>query len=186
MDPAARRTLHDAMLRLRDGDRGAARPVFDALWGPCLGLARASLGDDADAHDAAQQALMKLFAGASRFDPERSVLGWALALVTWEVRTLRTRRRRRREDAVDVDAAAARMDVAVDVATRLAHADDVCRVAEAFVRLDAHDQQTLRAFIDGEAAGAPRDRKRRQRAIERLRALVLGPAAPPLPGDDHV
>jgi DNA-directed RNA polymerase specialized sigma24 family protein len=188
MDPVARRALHDAMLRLKDGDRDAARPVFDALWAPSLALARASLGADADAHDVAQQALMKLFAGAAAFDPERSALGWALALVTWEVRTLRTRRRRRREDAaVEVDHLDhARQTPPVDVAATLARADDVARVAEAFVRLDARDQETLRAFLDGEAAGAPRERKRRQRAIDRLRALVLGPATPSLPGDDHV
>lgn len=183
MDHAARRLLHDAMLRLKDGDRDAARPVFDALWSPCLAVARASLGDDADAHDAAQLALTKLFAGVASFDPERSAVGWALALVTWEVRTLRTRRRRRREDAA-VDSDHVHVGAASDVA--LVHAEDVARVAEAFVRLDARDQQTLRAFLDGEAAGAPRERKRRQRAIDRLRALVLGPAAPPLPGDDHV
>jgi len=185
MDSAARHHLHDAMLRLKDGDRDAARPVFDILWGPTLALARASLGDDADAHDAAQQALMKLFAGAASFDPRRSALGWALALVTWEVRTLRTRRRRRREDAaVDVDTVG--HPATGDVATTLARAEDVARVADAFVRLDARDQETLRAFLDGEAAGAPRERKRRQRAIDRLRALVLGPAAPSLPGDDNV
>lgn len=184
MDPVARRALHDAMLRLKDGDRDAARPVFDALWGPSLALARASLGDAADAADAAQQALMKLFAGAASFDPGRSALGWALALVTWEVRTLRTRRRRRRDDVVaEVDGL---QTSPVDVAATLARADDVARVAEAFVRLDARDQETLRALLDGEAAGAPRERKRRQRAIDRLRALVLGPATPSLPGDDHV
>jgi len=189
MDPAARRDLHDAMLRLRDGDRDAARPVFHALWGPTLAVARAGLGDDADASDAAQQALMKLFAGAASFDPDRSALGWALALVTWEVRTLRTRRRRRGEDAaVDIDAVDSvdHVRANVDAATTLTRAEDVARVADAFVRLDARDQETLRAFLDGEAAGAPRERKRRQRAIDRLKALVLGPATPPLPGDDHV
>lgn len=184
MDPLARRRLHDEMVRLKDGDRNAARPVFDALWPACLGLARAALGDDADAHDAAQQALMKLFAGVSAFDPERSALGWALALVTWEVRTLRTRRQRRREDhAVDVTTVGT---APVDVTTALTRAADVARVADAFVQLDARDQETLRAFLDGESAGAPRDRKRRQRAIDRLRDLVLGAKSPPVPGDDHV
>ena len=94
-----------------------------------------------------------------------------------------------REDAaVDIDAVDSvdHVRANVDVATTLARAEDVARVADAFVRLDARDQETLRAFLDGEAAGAPRERKRRQRAIDRLKALVLGPATPPLPGDDHV
>lgn len=183
MDHLARRRLHDEMVRLKDGDRRAARPVFDALWPVCLGVARAAVGDDADAHDVAQQALTKLFAGVSAFDPDRSAVGWALALVTWEVRTLRTRRQRRREDhAVDVATVAT---APVDVAAVLTKAADVARVADAFVQLDARDQDTLRAFLDGDAAGAPRDRKRRQRAIDRLRALVLGTPTPPVPGDDH-
>lgn len=183
MDHAARRHLHDQMLRLKDGDRAAARPVFDALWGPCRALARAGLGDDADAADAAQQALAKLFSQAPSFDETRSALGWALALVTWEVRTTRTRRARRREDAAVDVAHIAR--AGADVADRLDAAADVARVADAFVHLDAADQATLRAFLDGAPAGEPRERKRRQRAIDRLRALVLGPVAPTAPGDDH-
>jgi DNA-directed RNA polymerase specialized sigma24 family protein len=187
MDTETRRRLHEAMLRLKDGDRTAARVVFDALWRPCLALARAGLHHDADAHDAAQQALEKLFAQASSFDPTRSALGWALALVTFEVRTIRTRRTRRREDTVDVDAVGVAVAVPpTDVAAALDHAAAVAAVAAAFVRLDEHDQATLRAFLDGNAAGAPAERKRRQRALAKLRALVMGQASPPLSGDDHV
>jgi DNA-directed RNA polymerase specialized sigma24 family protein len=183
MDTEARRRLNDAMLRLRDGDRTAARVVFDAHWPPCLALARAGLHHDADAHDAAQQALSKLFAQASSFDPTRSALGWALALVTFEVRTLRAKKTRRREDDVDVAAVATAQS---DVAAGLDRAAEVAAVAAAFVRLDEHDQATLRAFLDGNAAGAPAERKRRQRALAKLRALVVGPASPPFSGDDHV
>lgn len=180
MNDAARTSLNHAVARLSEGDRSAAPAVFAALWSPCLQLARAALGNDADAHDAAQAALMKLFAEASRYDPQRSALGWALALVTWECRTVQQQRRRRRvDDGADLDTIATAPTSTIE---RLDKAADVARVAAAFIQLDAADQATLQRLLDGEAAGEPRERKRRQRALERLRALVLGPA--PL-GDDH-
>ena len=187
MDPAARRRLHDDLARLSDGDRAAAAPAFQALWPACLQLARRALHNEADASDAAQQALTKLFAGLARFDPDRSALGWALALVTWECRTIRQQRRRRRvDDGTDLDAVVGADHVDEAVFARIDHARDVADIASAFVVLDAADQQTLADFLDGAPAGTPRDRKRRQRAIDRLRALVLGPkAAPVVTGDDH-
>jgi DNA-directed RNA polymerase specialized sigma24 family protein len=181
MNDAARSMLNNALARLSEGDRTAAPAVFAALWLPCVQLARAALGNDADAADAAQAALMKLFAEASRFDPHRSALGWALALVTWECRTVQQQRRRRRVDAgADLDSiATADNNSSIE---RLDKAADVARVAAAFVHLDATDQSTLQRLLDGAPAGEARERKRRQRAIDRLRALVLGPG--PL-GDDH-
>ncbi len=186
MDPAARRRLNTDLARLSDGDRAAAAPVFQALWPSCLQLARHALHNDADAHDAAQQALVKLFACAARFDRDRSALGWALALVTWECRTIRQQHRRRRvDDGADVAAVADRAAVDEAVFARIDHAADVAAVVAAFVDLDAADKHTLTDLLDGAAAGTPRDRKRRQRAIDRLRALVLGPRPPVVTGDDH-
>lgn len=180
MNDAARISLNQALARLSEGDRAAAPVVFAGLWTPCLQLARSALGNDADAHDAAQTALMKLFAEASRFDPQRSALGWALALVTWECRTVQQQRRRRRVDDGADPAAVAGPDA--NTHERLDRAADVARVAAAFIHLDAADQSTLQRLLDGAPAGEPRERKRRQRAIDRLRALVLGPG--PI-GDEH-
>ncbi len=167
MDPAARRTLQDDLARLKEGERAAARPVFNALWPACLALARSQLHDDADANDAAQSALLRLFGEVAAFDASRSGLGWALALVTWECRTLRKKRARARLVPLDDDLLSS-----ADVLGDLVRAEDVTRVARAFVDLDDHDQQTLRALLDGGAAGYPTLRKRRQRALDRLRALV--------------
>lgn len=195
MDAAARTELNEHLRRLQGGDRAAARFVFEALWRPCYGLARGLLHHDDDAKDAAQSALVKLFEQAPSFDPTRSGLGWALALVTWECRTTRKKRARSREqltpDGAPVDTAFA---TAVDTAgqrgrspagdslAQLVRAADVARVVDGFVALTDHDQATLRALLDGDTAGDSTQRKRRQRALDRLRALVLGPAAP-APGD---
>jgi RNA polymerase sigma-70 factor (ECF subfamily) len=181
MEAAARRSLQADLRRLADGDRAAARPVFDALWAPCLAFARSQLHShpqsDDDAKDAAQAALMRLFKEVAAFDDARSGLGWALALVTWECRTIRKKRARSRvvpmNDDDDGDAVVAPGDLLGD----LLRAEDVARVAHAFVDLDDKDRETLHALLDGDAAGAPTLRKRRQRAIDRLRALVM-PGAP--------
>jgi len=169
MEAAGRLQLQRDLRRLADGDRGAAPAVFAALWPPCLELARRALRRDDDAEDAAQAALVKLFAAAPSFDAARSGLGWALALVTWECRTVRKKRARSKEEVKDVD-----VGVESDVDAALDSAKDVEAVVRGFVVLDDADQQTLRALIDGEAAGDPAARKRRQRALDRLRALVLG------------
>ena len=185
MDAAARRTLHADLRRLRDGDRAAARPTFEALWPPCVGLARAMLPNVDDAKDAAQAAMMKLFEQAPSFDEQRSGLGWALALVSFECRTLRKKRSRRREDgSVDDHAFAA---ASIDVDAGLAAAEDIARVVNAFVTLSDADQQTLREFLDGERGADPAKRKRRQRALDRLRALVspTAPSTPAKPGEPH-
>ncbi len=185
MDPAVRRRLSLDVARLGAGDRSVASSVFTTLWPLCLQLARAALHNEADAHDAAQNALMKLFAEVARFDPARSAVGWALALTTWECRTIRQQHRRRRvDDGADLDVIAGAIRVDADVIDRLTHAADVAVVAAAFVDLDAGDQQTLTDLLDGVSAGGPRDRKRRQRALERLRTFVFG-SAPATIGDDH-
>lgn len=169
MDAAARRQLQDDLRRLGDGDRAAASAVYGALWPVCWSFAKKALRHDDDAKDAAQNALVKLFQQAPSFDETRSALGWALALVTWECRTIRKKRSRSREDAVVVVDVAA--PVVVDAIDNAAY---VAAVVEAFVALDPRDQQTLQRLLDGAPAGDATSRKRRQRAIDRLRALVLG------------
>ena len=167
--------------------------VYRVLWTPCFHLARRSLGNDEDAKDATQNALCTLMREVARFDASRSGLGWALALVTWECRTIRRKQHRRRETAfegpqsVAVDGGEDRglsnqLGVDAPGLARLEHAEDVGRVMAALVQLTVDDQETLRALLDGAPAGAPVERKRRQRALDRLRAMVFGAVE----GDEHV
>lgn len=195
MDAAARDLVQRDLRRLRDGDRAAARPVFDALWPVGLGLARALLHNDDDAKDATQAALIKLFAGVAAFDDGRSGVAWALAVVTWECRTLRKQRQRRREEPIPINEGvdvAAGVEAGVDnqLVAGLIRAADVARLVEAFVALNDLDQATLRAYLDDEGGSDATGRKRRQRALARLRALVFGNPAgdvvEPISGDPHV
>ena len=65
------------MARIVHGDRAAFRLLTGRLYGPAIRLATKVLGDRAEGEDAVQAALVKLWQGASRFDPKRgSVEGW--------------------------------------------------------------------------------------------------------------
>lgn len=84
LDEAA---LDDLMGRLALGERAAFDPLFRALEGRALRLARSRL-DDASASDVAQSALLKVFARAHEFTPGRSALAWFYAIVANEVRSV--------------------------------------------------------------------------------------------------
>src|SRR2546425_10904070 len=90
-----RAELRRLMARLADGDRAAFGPAFALLW-PRLRAFAARYVAVADAEDAAQAALLRVFSRASEYDPERDALAWALGIAAWECRTLRRKRERRR------------------------------------------------------------------------------------------
>lgn len=160
------------MVRLSEGDRAALEPLYRGLWPRCVALAERMLGDRVSAEDAGQQALMRLVAQAADYDPSRNVVSWALTLVAWECRTQRQRIRRRREVGdVPLDRVAG-SDSPEDVAIRAALVE---AAREALHSLSVADQQTLElAFSDAPVSMRPvapaTFRKRRQRAITRLRA----------------
>jgi RNA polymerase sigma-70 factor (ECF subfamily) len=66
--------LHDSLGRLADGDRAAFRPVFELAWPRVRDVAARMMANAADAEDAAQSALLKLFERAGEFDPARDAL----------------------------------------------------------------------------------------------------------------
>src|SRR5258708_5693190 len=65
------------MVRLADGDRSAFSPLYKLLWPVLRAFVHGQL-PPSDAEDVAQDALLKVFASASRFDPARDALAWAL------------------------------------------------------------------------------------------------------------
>ncbi|HWL88915.1 MAG TPA: sigma factor [Polyangiaceae bacterium] len=155
------------MARLADGDRSVFSLVFKRLWGPTHRLCNSMLKNEADASDAAQQAMQKILERASDYDPKRRAMPWALALAAWECRTLRRRRGRRREEPEDIAGETASESSEEDFLQR-----DLAQAAlVALGELSDVDRETLVATFWEEAAtvsGATL-RKRRERAIERLR-----------------
>lgn len=155
------------MGRLAAGDRAAFPGVFRALWGPTQRLCVGLLRHEADAADAAQEALKKVFERASDYDRTRPALPWALAIAGWECRTIARRRARRRE----VDEAA-RGEVAGDDPEEAYVQQDLIGAARAALgTLGEADREALVATYWEEAAsvGGATLRKRRARALERLR-----------------
>jgi RNA polymerase sigma-70 factor (ECF subfamily) len=172
--------LDSLMTRLADGDRAVFRPLYERLREPIERLCQNMLGPTADARDAFQEAMQKIFERAPvDYDRRRPALPWALALAGWECRTLRRRRQRRREDAGAlregeggefVDRVAATAASSQDAETRLAERELQEAVVAVLGTLSPADRETLQATFWEEAGpqGAT-FRKRRERALARLR-----------------
>jgi RNA polymerase sigma-70 factor (ECF subfamily) len=163
--------LHGLMVRLADGDRRAFDGVFVALQPAIVRLCRHLLPDAADAEDAAQAALLKIFLEASRFNPERDAVGWALSIAAFECRTVRQKRRRLREEAM------APGDALPDERTPEADAldADLRSTLEAVLQeMTPRDRETLRAVAgqgDRPAVPPATFRKRAERALRRFREV---------------
>lgn len=167
MDRVQRDALQRDLARLADGDRDAFHPVFVCLWPLLRGFVGRYLPPE-DADDAAQEALVKVFARAALFDPTRDALSWALGIAAYEIKTARRRRQRRREDGeppVETPDAAAGPE-ALAIARQATDA-----IEAVLASIDPADAATLRAYASGAAPpvrGAT-FRKRVQRALARLR-----------------
>jgi DNA-directed RNA polymerase specialized sigma24 family protein len=170
MTPDQRRQIHDAMVRFADGDRTAFRTVFDGLWPVLLGISARSLAVRADAEDAAQHALLKVFSRIADMDRGRDGVAWAITIASFEVMTARRQRQRRREAPDDALMATADHAPQADERVWRAQMNDAVRATVG--GLAERDQVALAAWLDEAAPTAPTEtvRKRRFRAIERLRA----------------
>ena len=168
MDPGQRRQIHDWMVRFADGERDAFPPLFAALWPVVLAFTSRGLARPADAEDAAQQAMVKLFSRIVDFDRDRDGLSWALGIAGFEVMTLRKQRARRHE----VGTAPLEALAAGGGAEAQAIADELRRGVVALLgELAERDQAALAYAFAGEAPPTDeRSRKQRFRALTRLRA----------------
>lgn len=169
MTPARRREIHAAMVRFADGDRAAFRDVFDALWPVLMSFSNRTLANGADAEDSAQRALLKVFDRIADMDRARDGVAWAITIAAYEVMTVRRRHTRRKEESAEVLVAIA--DAAPSPAEHVIREDLRGAVREAIGELPARDQAALAEVLDDIATPGETERKRRFRAIERLRAL---------------
>lgn len=162
------------MVRLADGDRSVFTQVFELLGPRIHRLCRALLQNQADAADAAQEAMQKILERAPLdYDRARPALPWALAIAGWECRTLARKRARRREVG-PLEDATTNLPVPREGGEEAALVQrDLLRAAvEALGELSETDRETLLATFWDEAATSVSGatfRKRRERALERLR-----------------
>ena len=159
-------TLDALMARLADGDRAVFARVFELLWGPIHRLCVTLLRNDADAADAAQEAMQKILERASDYDKSRPAMPWAMAIAGWECRTLARKHVRRREvdDAGHEQSGEHPEDEFVQ---RNLTAAAIAALGE----LSEADRETLIATFWDEAASVSGAtlRKRRERALDRLK-----------------
>jgi RNA polymerase sigma-70 factor, ECF subfamily len=166
MPPDQKAQLDTLLVQLADGDRAAFTAVFHLLWQPVLRLCSSLLKNDADAADAAQQALEKVLTRCADYDRARPALPWALAIAAWECRTFARKRTRRRE--VPEERAP---EVGVGSEEELAQRELMQAAVDALGELSAPDREALLATFWEQAtnvSGATL-RKRRERALKRLR-----------------
>ena len=116
MDSAQRKAIHEAMVRLSDGDRTAFELLFDALWPIVLAFARRGVGHEAE--DVAQEVFLRICSRIADFDRNRDAVSWVFGIAGFEVMTYRKRRLRRRE-VQDEQALDARPDSASSQEQRL-------------------------------------------------------------------
>ena len=166
MDESARDALQRGMSRLAEGDRSAFEPVFSALWPVLLRFASRALPIAGEADDAAQSALLKIFARAAEFDARRDALSWAIGIAAYECRTFRKARSRRREQGMTgvpegIDWRTPE-DAAVDQ-------DLVAAATDVLGGLRVQDVDTLLAVARGERDPSATFRKRLERAVARFR-----------------
>jgi RNA polymerase sigma-70 factor (ECF subfamily) len=168
MEPAARQQLTALMARLADGDRSAFDTVYADLW-PIVSAFCARALPAADAEDAAQQALLKVFDQAATFERERDALTWSLSIAAWEIRTIRKRQARSKTSTLEEHPLPSIVD---DPEELTAERQIVEAARQVLGQLSELDQQTLLATFNEESTGAVASatfRKRRERALLRLR-----------------
>jgi len=173
MDPARRSLINRALLRLADGDRSSFNILMDELWPVLLSFASRLIAERADAEDVAQETLIKVSSRIADYDRTRDGLTWVYAIAAYEIRTARRKQYRRRELATAEDIerfngpAPSTEDVYLDREIQRALNDALGTLGESdrealgLIELDAPAGEVTAATV----------RKRRQRAVTKLRAL---------------
>jgi RNA polymerase sigma factor (sigma-70 family) len=175
MDDRQRRQLNDAIVRLALGDREAFTMVFDGLWPTLVTFMDRAMPGHHEREDLAQRTLLNVFSRISEFDVTRDGVAWVFGIASYEVKTLRRQLQRRRETA-DADSAIGELaedparspeEIAIhrDLQTALTEALGALTPAERAV-LMGEEEQREHAGVSASAW-----RKRRQRALDKLRTI---------------
>jgi RNA polymerase sigma-70 factor (ECF subfamily) len=171
MEPSRRKAIHDAMVRLSDGDRSAMELLVSELWPVVLAFAERGMQQRQDAEDVAQEVFLRICSRISDFDRSRDGLSWAFGIANYEIMTIRKRRKRRRELAEDRE-----LTALADARPSQEEAVIQSELSEAMALALGHLSDADRANLALEVprlANVPTAtvRKRRQRALDRLRAV---------------
>jgi RNA polymerase sigma-70 factor, ECF subfamily len=175
--PSTTEELDDLFARLAGGDRSAIASTFAAIHPVVRRFCERMLRNPADADDATQLALERVFERITTYDATRHALPWILGIATWEVRTIRRRDSRTRSRSVEVEEHELPAGHADPETTAIAR-EALAAVDEITDSLPANDSDTLRRVLEQELATVlePTNnatfRKRKERALGRLRSLM--------------
>lgn len=140
--------LDDLLARCALGDRGAFRGLYDLAAPKLFGVALRILGNRGDAEDAVQEAFMKVWHGAGRYQPGRGpAAAW---LVTIARNSAIDRLRRRSAPTRDLDDLPGLADPAPSPEATTIAGDERRRIADCLGRL-APDRATAvqAAYLEG-------------------------------------
>ena len=164
------RELDELMARLASGDRGAFDPLYRALWPRALAAARRRLVP-ALADDAAQSAMLRVFARAPEFRAGAPLLPWFYAVVANEVRAVH----RRAKTHAGLEAAADVTDGHPDPEHNALDTELRGALARAIESLDPRSAEAIATLL-GQGDRPDVDdvafRKRVSRAYAKLRVLL--------------
>ena len=170
MDAARRKAIHEAMVRLADGDRTAFDVLMDELWPVILSFAERAVGRGGDAEDIGQEVFYRICARIADFDRSRDGLSWAFGIAHYEILTHR-RRLQRRQETFDEGAIAAQVDGSAQQDEQLLTRELETAFAQAVGALTEEDRRALGLRESQADAPGPARRKRKQRALDRLRGI---------------
>jgi len=172
MDIARRKAIHDAMVRLSDGDRSAFDLLVDELWPVIMSFVERGVGRSADAEDVAQEVFYRISSRIADFDRNRDGLSWAFGIASYELMTQRKRTQRRRE-VHDETALATEAAHGASQEEVLLNRELVLALEQAVGALTEEDRSIL-GLVPNTADPGPANaatRKRKQRTLGRLRGL---------------
>lgn len=132
--------------RVADGDKAAYRQLMDRHLKRCIGLARRMTGNAADAEDVAQDAFLRLWRHADRWQPGRGKFSTWLYKIVVNLCIDRSRRR----SFLPLEAAGDPADDRPDAAEGIAKAQTAKTIAAAIARLPERQRAalTLRYYED--------------------------------------
>lgn len=158
------------MVQLCDGERAAFDVLVDELWPVILAFAERGVGGGPDAEDVAQEVFYRICSRIADFDRTRDGLSWAFGIASYEIMTLRRRAMRRREvfdeatlgQLIDRDASQEEQLLSYEMRNAMTAAQAL---------LSAEERISLGLCEGIPSVSGPALRKRRQRALDRLRGL---------------
>jgi RNA polymerase sigma factor (sigma-70 family) len=160
------------MVRLAEGDRAAYPELLRELWPVLRAFVQRGVRHEQDAEDVAQEVFLRICSRISDFDCTRDGLSWAFGIASYQIMTHRRRQQRRRESFSH-----AQLDRQLDdgptLDALLIQRELTSALTQTIGELSAGDHAALGLLTSDSAREVqdPAQRKRRQRAMVRLRDL---------------